>query len=59
MLLMKNVAPFATFTATRAWVPEREGMIPYDILGRDTVFSRLAVTFHEGRQKMTFRRLQE
>jgi hypothetical protein len=57
MLLMKNVAPFATFTATRAWVPEREGMIPYDILGRDTVFSRLAVTFHEGRQKMTFRRL--
>jgi len=57
MLLMKNVTPFATFTGTRAWVPEREGIIPYDILGRDTVFSHFAVTFHERRQKMTFRRL--
>jgi len=54
---MKNVAPFATFTATRAWVPEREGMIPYDILGRETVLSLFAVTFHESRQKMTFQRL--
>lgn len=52
--VMKRYRPFCTLTNIRVLVPETEGIIPYVILGRDYVFNRFDITFHERRQKVTF-----
>ena len=57
LLLMKNVTPFATFVETKVLVPDSKDALPYVILGRDHVFKRFDITFHENRQKMTFTKL--
>jgi len=54
LVLLKNVTPFASFLEVKVLVPEREGILPYAILGRDYTFKRFDITFHEKRQKMTF-----
>lgn len=55
--LLKNVTPFDSYTRIKVLVPERDGTLPYVILGRDYVFRRFDITFHENRQKMTFRKI--
>lgn len=52
--LIKNITPFANFVQVKVLVPDCEGVLPYVILGRDLVFHRFDVTFHERRQKITF-----
>ncbi len=54
LVLLKNVTPFCTYMNIDVLVPEREGILPYAILGRDYIFHRFDVTFHERREKMTF-----
>lgn len=52
--LKKKAASFCTLCNILILVPDQEGRIPYVILGRDYVFNRFDVTFHERRQKVTF-----
>jgi len=54
LVLLKNVTPFAEFPQIRVIVPKPEGILPYVVLGRDYVFKRFDITFHENRQKLTF-----
>lgn len=54
LALIKNVTPFANFVETEVLVPDHEGILPYVILGRDYVFRRFDITFHENRRKLTF-----
>jgi len=54
LALIKNVTPFANFVQIEVLVPDHEGILPYVILGRDNVFRRFDVTFHERRRKLTF-----
>lgn len=56
LALKRDVVPFCTLTNVPVLVAEPEGALPYVILGRDYVFSRFDITFHERRQKMTFTR---
>ncbi len=54
--IMKNVTPFCTLVGIEVLVPERPGILPYVVLGRDYFFNRFDITFHERRQKMAFRK---
>jgi len=53
LVLIKNVTPFATFNQPEVLVPEHEGILPYVILGRDHMFRRFDIIFHEKRRKVT------
>jgi hypothetical protein len=57
LTLIKNVTPFANFVQIEVLVPEHEGILPYMILGRDHVFHRFDITFHENRRKLTFKEI--
>lgn len=59
MSLKKRTASFCTLTNIPVLVPEREGVVPYVILGRDYVFNRFDITFHETRKKVTFAKLRK
>jgi hypothetical protein len=52
--VMKNVLPFCILRDVKVRVPESYDIFPYVILGRDYIFQRFDVTFHEGRHKLTF-----
>jgi len=52
--VMKNVLPFCVLRDVKVRVPESYDIFPYVILGRDYVFKRFDVTFHEGRHKLSF-----
>jgi len=52
--LIKNVTPFASFVEIKVLIPDSEGILPYVILGRDLVFHRFDITFHERRRRITF-----
>jgi len=54
LVLMKNSSPFCTFRVIKVWVPENENVIPYAILGRDSIFKRFSVTFQENRHRILF-----
>ena len=54
LVLMKNSSPFCTFRDIKVWVPENENVIPYAILGRDSIFKRFSVTFQENRHRILF-----
>lgn len=54
LVLIKDVTPFATFEQVEVLVPEHEGILPYVVLGRDYVFRRFDVVFHERRKKISF-----
>ncbi len=54
LVLLKNVTPFCTYNNVKVLIPEHEGILPYAVLGRDYVFHRFDITFHERRQKITF-----
>jgi hypothetical protein len=54
LCVKKKTKSFCTLTNIRVLVPAKEGVIPYVILGRDYVFNRFDITFHENRQKVTF-----
>ncbi|MEM3727793.1 MAG: retropepsin-like aspartic protease [Candidatus Bathyarchaeia archaeon] len=54
LTLIKNITPFAHFVEIEVLVPDHEGILPYVILGRDYVFRRFDITFHEKRRKLTF-----
>jgi hypothetical protein len=55
--LLKNVSAFSTWQNVTVLVPTRDDILPYVILGRDYVFKRFDITFHENRQKLTLTRL--
>jgi len=57
LTLIKNVTPFAQCVEILVHVPREEGRIPYTILGRDHVFPKFDITFHEKRRKFTFTRI--
>lgn len=52
--VLKNKTPFATFRDIHVLVPESKGILPYAILGRDHIFRKFDITFHERREKITF-----
>lgn len=52
--LIKNVTSFASFFNVRVLVPRSAEILPYVVLGRDYVFRRFHITFHEKRRKITF-----
>lgn len=54
LMLIKNVTSFCIYSGIDILVPENNGVLPYMIIGRDIVFPRYDVTFHERRQKITF-----
>jgi len=56
--VMKGKRPFDEFINIAVQVPQSENIsLPYVILGRDYIFKHFDITFHENRQKFTFRRL--
>lgn len=55
--LIKNVTQFCTFHGLSVWVPEKVGLLPYMVFGRDAVFKRFDITFEEQRRRMVFRRV--
>jgi hypothetical protein len=57
LTLIKNVTPFAQCVECAVHVPREAGKIPYVILGRDHVFPKFDITFHERRRKFTFTRI--
>lgn len=57
LTLIKNVTPFAQCVECPVHVPREAGKIPYVILGRDHVFPKFDITFHERRRKFTFTRV--
>jgi len=54
LTLIKNVTPFANFVQVEVLVPDYEGILPYVVLGRDHVFRRFNIAFHEKRRKLIF-----
>ena len=38
-------------------IPKEEGKLPYVILGRDHVFPKFDIAFHESSRKFTFTRV--
>jgi len=55
--LLKGNHVFAKFNETIVHIPtEDEEDLPHMILGRDSIFKRYAVTFHENKRKMTFQK---
>jgi hypothetical protein len=57
LVVKKQTTPFCTLTNVQVLVPENKGVLDYVILGRDYVFNRFDITFHENRQKITFTRI--
>ncbi len=57
LVIKKHTTPFCTVMNAHVLVPEKKGVLPYAVLGRDYIFNRFDITFHERRQKMTFTRL--
>ena len=57
LVVKKHVTPFCVLSNIPILVPENKGVLPYVVLGRDYVFTRFDITFHEKRQKMTFTRV--
>ena len=56
MWVMRHGEPFQDFHGMTVWVPRSSDDIPYTILGRDYVFKRFEISFHEGRRKIAFKR---
>lgn len=55
--LIKGAHSFEEFRGIHIHIPSSEDIpIPYAILGRDHVFNRFDIIFHENRQKVTFKR---
>jgi hypothetical protein len=52
--ILKNETPFSIFRDVTVLVPESKDVLPYAILGRDHIFRRFDITFHERREKITF-----
>ncbi len=52
--IMKNDEPFCIFENVRIRVPMDKEAIPCAVLGRDYLFKKFDITFHEGLQRMTF-----
>ena len=50
----KGMNAFTTFRDLPVRVPNERGMLPYSILGRDSIFKRFDIAFYEGRKKMAF-----
>jgi hypothetical protein len=57
LTLIKNVTPFAHFVEVLVHIPKEEGKLPYVILGRDHIFPKFDITFHENRRKFTCTRI--
>jgi hypothetical protein len=57
LVIKKHTAPFCSLTNIHVLVPENRSVLPYVVLGRDYVFNRFDITFHETRQKITFTRI--
>ncbi len=57
LAVKKHTTPFCTPTNIQALVPENKGVLDYVILGRDYLFKRFDITFHESRQQMSFTRI--
>jgi hypothetical protein len=57
IMAMKNVTPFCVLQDVKVRVPETNEIFPYVILGRDYIFKRFDVAFHESRHKMSFTRI--
>lgn len=57
LTLIKNVTPFARFVEVAVHIPKEEGKLPYVILGRDHVFPKFDIAFHESSRKFTFTRV--
>lgn len=55
--VIKHKEPFDTFRNIRVHIPKAAGVIPYVVLGRDSIFSHFDITFYENRRKLTFTRL--
>ena len=57
LVIKKHTTSFCMLTNVQVLVPENRGVLDYVILGRDHVFNRFDITFHERRQKITFTRI--
>lgn len=55
--VMKKAWTFDTFRDLTVHIPTSSEAIPYMILGRDSIFKRFDVTFHERRKRLTFTRI--
>ena len=57
LVVKKHTTPFCSLNNVHVLVPENKGVLPYVVLGRDYIFNRFDITFHENRQKITFTRV--
>lgn len=57
LVLVKGISSvYEEFTDLFTYVPVKMGTLPYMILGRDTLFHRFDIKFHERQEKVTLKR---
>jgi len=52
---LKANTPFSSFRNSLVRVPTTYDIIPYVVLGRDTIFTSFDITFRENKQQIIFR----